>query len=50
MLPTEMYKVKNGSFPEIMNEIFQIREDNHYNLRQVSQLIVPHVNSALKWK
>ena len=29
MLAVEIYKVKNGSFPEIMNEIFQLREDNH---------------------
>ena len=29
MLATEMYKVKNGSSPEIMNEIFQLKEDNH---------------------
>ena len=42
MLSIEMYIVKNRSSPEIMNEIFQLREDNHHNLRQVS----PHVNSV----
>ena len=45
MLATEMYTVKNWSSPEIMNEIFQLRQDNHYTLHQVSQFIVPHVNS-----
>ena len=46
MLAVEMYKVKNGSFPEIINEIFQLRQDNHYKLCQLSQFIIPHVNSA----
>ena len=26
-----------------MDEIFQLREDNHYNLLQASQFLVPHV-------
>ena len=57
---TGMYKcmqlrcnVKNGSFPAIMNEIFNIRENNHHNLRLISQFIIPHVNRSLmemKWK
>ena len=34
MRPNEMYKVKNGPSPEIMNEIFQLREDNYYSLRK----------------
>ena len=29
MLATEMHKVKNRSSPEIMNEILQLRENNH---------------------
>ena len=32
-LATEIYKVSNGVSPEIMNEIFQLREKSHYNLR-----------------
>ena len=32
-LAVEMYKVANGMSPEIMNEIFQLREKSHYNLR-----------------
>ena len=27
-----MYKVANGMAPEIINEIFQLREKSHYNL------------------
>ena len=41
-----MYKSKNGSFPDIMNEIFQLREDNHYNPLQIYQFIVPHANKV----
>ena len=57
---TGMYKsvqlrcnVKNGSFPAIINEIFNIRENNHHSLRLLSQFIIPHVNRSLmemKWK
>ena len=39
-LATEIYKVKKSSSLEIMNEIFQLKEDNHYTARQVSQFIV----------
>ena len=31
-LTIAMYKVVNGGFPEIMKEIFRIREENGYNL------------------
>ena len=44
MLSNEMCKAKNGSPPEITNKIFQLREDKHYNFRQISQFIVRHVN------
>ena len=46
MLSIEMYWVQSRSSPEIMNEIFQLGEDNHHNFRQVSQFKVPHVNSV----
>ena len=36
-LAIEMYKVANGMSPEIMNEIFQLREKSHYNLRYTSE-------------
>ena len=37
-LVIEMYKVTNGLSPEIMSEIFQIREESHCNLRYTSHL------------
>ena len=40
----EMYKVANGMSPEIMNEIFQLREKSHYNLRYTSQFIIPPIS------
>ena len=36
-LAVEMYKVANGMSPEIMNEIFQLKEKSHYNLRYTSE-------------
>ena len=39
----EMYKVTNGLSPEIMNEIFQIREESRYNLRYTSHFIIPPI-------
>ena len=35
-----MYKVANGMSPEIVNEIFQLREKSHYNLRYTSEFII----------
>ena len=43
-LTFETFKVKNRSSRKIMNKTFQLRDNNHYNLRQASQFIVPHVN------
>ena len=42
----EMYKVANGMFPEIMNNIFKLRENTHYNLRQTSQFPVDLIHSV----
>ena len=42
----ETYKVTNGLSPEIMNEIFQIREESRYNLRYASQFTVPPIHSV----
>ena len=41
-----MYKVTNGLLPEIMNEIFQIREKSRYNLRYTSQFLIPPIHSV----
>ena len=35
-----MYKVANGMSPEIMNEIFKLREKSHYNIRYTSEFII----------
>ena len=45
-LAIEMYKVANGISPEIMNEIFQLREKSHYNLRYTSEFIIPPIHSV----
>ena len=38
-----MYKVANKMSPEIMNEIFRLREKSHYNLRYISESIIPPI-------
>ena len=45
-LAIEMHKVANGMSPEIMNEIFQLREKSHYNLRYTSEFIIPPIHSV----
>ena len=45
-LAIEMNKVTNGLSPEIMNEIFQIREESRYNLRYTSQFTIPPIHSV----
>ena len=39
-LAIEMYKVVNGTSPEIMNEVFKQRSNSHYDLRHTSQSFV----------
>ena len=45
-LGIEMYKVANGMSPEIMNDIFKLRENTHYNLRHTSQFLVDPIHSV----
>ena len=45
-LAIEMYKVANGMSPEIMNEIFQLREKYHYNIRYTSEFLIPPIHSV----
>ena len=45
-LAIEMYKVNNGLLPEIMSEIFQIREESRYNLRYTSDFTIPPIQSV----
>ena len=44
-LAIEMYKVANGMSPVIMNDIFKLRENTHYNLRHTSQFLVDPILS-----
>ena len=42
----EIYKVANGICPEIMNDIFKLRESTHYNLRSTSQFLLHPIHSV----
>ena len=44
-LAIEMHKAANGMSPEIMNEIFQLTEKSHYNLRYTSEFIIPPIHN-----
>ena len=39
-LALEMYKVAIG-MSTVMNEIFKLREESHYNLRYISKFVIP---------
>ena len=45
-LATEMFKVYNKTSPEIMQEIFTIKEQGEYNWRNQAVFVVPHVKSV----
>ena len=45
ILAIEMFKVSNGLSPVLMNDIFQQRSEQTYNLRKLSQFYRPKVNS-----
>ena len=38
-LAIEMYKVANDMSPDIMNEVFKLRNTLHYNLRHTSHFL-----------
>ena len=44
-LAIEMYTVANGIPLEIMHELFQLRDESHYNLRYTSQFTIPAIPS-----
>jgi len=46
ILGTEMFKMSKGLSPPIMENVFTLREENHYNLRQNSQFSRPFVRSV----
>ena len=41
-----MFKIYRETSPEIMQDIFSIREQGHYNLRNISDFIIPIVKSV----
>ena len=41
-----MYKRANGISREIMNDVFQIRNNTHYNLRYAATFLAEHIHSA----
>ena len=41
-----MYKVAIRTSPVIINEIFQPREESHYNLRYASKIFIPPIHSV----
>ena len=45
-LATKMYKVVNGIPPEIMNDVFQIRNNTHYNLRYTPTFLTKPIHSV----
>ena len=42
----DMFKVANGMSPVIINEIFQLREESHFNLPYKSNFVIPPIQSG----
>ena len=48
----EMYKVTNDMSPDIMNEVFKLKNTPHYNLRHTSNISTDPIHSdhnGIKW-
>ena len=45
-LAIEMYRIRNGLAPEIMAEMFPLREKGRYNLRNCSDFMFPKVHTV----
>ena len=41
-----MYKVHRGISPEILNDLFLLRQADQYDLRNRSQFIIPNVKTV----
>ena len=41
-----MFKVHTKTYPEIIREIFQVKEQENYNLRNQTYFIIPPVKSV----
>ena len=46
-LAIEVYEVQSGMSTVIMNEIFKLREESHYNLGYTSNIPLVHSQSVL---
>ena len=46
ILATEMFKIKNDLSPEIMTELFEQRNEHHYNLRNNVHFITPQIRTV----
>ena len=44
------YKLVNGIYTEIMNEVFEVREQTHYHLRHTAQFLFNPVHSVFNIK
>ena len=47
-LAVQIHILANGMSPDIMSEIFQIRENTHYHLRHTSQFTAHQIHSVYK--
>ena len=45
-LATEIYKVKNSLFPEIMKEVFIFQENENYNLRSDTSITNRNIHTS----
>ena len=45
-LAIEMFKVHTKTSPEIMQEVFLIKEQGNYNLRNQTDFVIPQVKSV----
>ena len=45
-LVVEMFKVHTKTSPEIMQEVFQVKEQDNYNLQNQTDFVIPQVKSV----
>ena len=45
-LAIEMFKVHTKTSPEIMQEVFQVKEQGNYDLRNQTDFVIPQVKSV----
>ena len=48
ILATEMFKIENDLSPEIMTELFEQRNEHHYNLRNNVHFITPQIRTVYR--